>query len=60
MLSDHKKQHKSQFCVKIHDQANEVEESIIHKDVVCEETNIECESKNNESVKVIEANKECL
>ena len=61
-LSDHEKKHEHQLC----DQTNEMEESIIHKekcekeDVVCEETKIECEFKNNESVEVIEVNKECL
>ena len=60
VLSDHEKQHESQFCVKIHDQTNEVEESNIYKercekeDVVCEETMIVCEYKENEGVKVSE------
>ena len=47
--SYHEKKHEHQLC----DQTNEMEESIIHKekcekkDVVYEETKIECESKNN-------------
>ena len=43
-----------------------MEENIIHKEkcekenIICEEIKIECESKKNKSVEVIEADKECL
>ena len=61
-LSDHEKKHEHQLC----DQTNDMEESIIHKekcekeDVVCEETILVCKSKENKSVEVNKANKECL
>ena len=54
--SYHEKKHEHQLC----DQTNDMEESIIHKekcekeDVVCEETMIVCEYKENEGVKVSE------
>ena len=66
VLIAHENKKEGQLCVKIHDQTNEVEASIIYKEkcekeeVVCEEIKIECESKENEGVKVIEVNKDCL